>query len=195
MYSPASFTSFSPSFQSTRFRRRACTFLPTRKGSSLRSTEAEVYSWICVISKLGVCSKFFSFDVFDLNRACQTTAMSKEAISPRPWPLGTRLLCFVLAAWLMLMLFSRYFTLAHEIAHNLVHPHNSEHEFYFSAICEAHLVPLSKLLPSWYHIRWEFRLWYDWMESYLCTLQQMKDFLLGSRHELWYHRLSSDDTL
>ncbi|KAJ7039263.1 hypothetical protein C8F04DRAFT_1087709 [Mycena alexandri] len=31
---------------------------------------------------------------------------------------------------------SWYFTLAHEIAHNLVHPHNSEHEFYFSAICE-----------------------------------------------------------
>jgi hypothetical protein len=43
---------------------------------------------------------------------------------------------------------SWYFTLAHEIAHNLVHPHNSEHEFYFSAICEAHLVPLSKLLPD-----------------------------------------------
>jgi len=43
---------------------------------------------------------------------------------------------------------SWYFTLAHEIAHNLVHAHNSEHEFYFSAICEAHLVPLSKLLPS-----------------------------------------------
>ncbi|KAJ6607773.1 hypothetical protein B0H10DRAFT_2070382 [Mycena sp. CBHHK59/15] len=33
---------------------------------------------------------------------------------------------------------SWYFTLAHEIAHNLVHPHNSEHEFYFSAICERH---------------------------------------------------------
>ncbi|KAH9039973.1 hypothetical protein EDB84DRAFT_1476646 [Lactarius hengduanensis] len=42
---------------------------------------------------------------------------------------------------------SWYFTLAHEIAHNLVHPHNSEHEFYFSAICEAYLVTLSKLLP------------------------------------------------
>jgi len=45
-------------------------------------------------------------------------------------------------------LISWYFTLAHEIAHNLVHPHNSEHEFYFSAICEAYLVPLSKLLPD-----------------------------------------------
>ncbi|KAI0299353.1 hypothetical protein B0F90DRAFT_1810632 [Multifurca ochricompacta] len=42
---------------------------------------------------------------------------------------------------------SWYFTLAHEIAHNLVHPHNSEHEFYFSAICEAYFVPLSRLLP------------------------------------------------
>lgn len=41
---------------------------------------------------------------------------------------------------------SWYFTLAHEIAHNLVHPHNSEHEFYFSAICEAYLVALSTLL-------------------------------------------------
>jgi len=45
-------------------------------------------------------------------------------------------------------IFTRYFTLAHEIAHNLVHPHNSEHEFYFSAICEAYLVPLSKLLQD-----------------------------------------------
>ncbi|KAK7057384.1 hypothetical protein R3P38DRAFT_2840641 [Favolaschia claudopus] len=33
---------------------------------------------------------------------------------------------------------SWYMTLAHEIAHNLVHPHNSEHEFYLSAICEQH---------------------------------------------------------
>jgi fatty acid desaturase len=43
---------------------------------------------------------------------------------------------------------TRYFTLAHEIAHNLVHQHNSVHEFYFSAICEAYLVPLAKLLPG-----------------------------------------------
>ncbi|TFK25484.1 hypothetical protein FA15DRAFT_703591 [Coprinopsis marcescibilis] len=43
---------------------------------------------------------------------------------------------------------SWYFTLAHEIAHNLVQPHNSEHEFYFSAICEKHLVGLSRLLAS-----------------------------------------------
>ncbi|KAI9511382.1 hypothetical protein F5148DRAFT_1172037 [Russula earlei] len=45
-------------------------------------------------------------------------------------------------------LISWYFTLAHEIAHNLIHPHNSEHEFYFSAICEAYLVPLCKLLSD-----------------------------------------------
>ncbi|KZT22896.1 hypothetical protein NEOLEDRAFT_1137233 [Neolentinus lepideus HHB14362 ss-1] len=41
---------------------------------------------------------------------------------------------------------SWYFTLAHEVAHNLVQPHNSEHEFYFSAICEQYLVPFSRLL-------------------------------------------------
>ncbi|EDR11411.1 uncharacterized protein LACBIDRAFT_313549 [Laccaria bicolor S238N-H82] len=43
---------------------------------------------------------------------------------------------------------SWYFTLAHEIAHNLVQPHNSEHEFYFSAICEKHLLALGSLLSS-----------------------------------------------
>ncbi|KAF5386054.1 hypothetical protein D9615_002424 [Tricholomella constricta] len=41
---------------------------------------------------------------------------------------------------------SWYFTLAHEIAHNLVQPHNSEHEFYFSAICEKHIMRLGDLL-------------------------------------------------
>lgn len=43
-------------------------------------------------------------------------------------------------------LISWYFTLAHEIAHNLVQPHNSEHEFYFSAICEKYLVSFSRVL-------------------------------------------------
>jgi hypothetical protein len=42
----------------------------------------------------------------------------------------------------------RFFTLAHEIAHNLVQPHNSEHEFYFSAICEQHVVSLARLLAE-----------------------------------------------
>lgn len=43
---------------------------------------------------------------------------------------------------------SWYFTLAHEIAHNLVQPHNSEHEFYFSAICEKHIMNLGSLLSG-----------------------------------------------
>ncbi|KAF9051010.1 hypothetical protein BDZ89DRAFT_1098552 [Hymenopellis radicata] len=43
-------------------------------------------------------------------------------------------------------LVSWYFTLAHEIAHNLVQPHNSEHEFYLSAICEKHLMDLGNVL-------------------------------------------------
>ncbi|KAG9310114.1 hypothetical protein JVU11DRAFT_9726 [Chiua virens] len=43
---------------------------------------------------------------------------------------------------------SWFFTLAHEIAHNLIQPHNSEHEFYFSAICEAHMVALSRLIGA-----------------------------------------------
>ena len=42
----------------------------------------------------------------------------------------------------------RFFTLAHEIAHNLIEPHNSEHEFYFSAICEAHMLALSRLMGA-----------------------------------------------
>jgi len=43
---------------------------------------------------------------------------------------------------------SWFFTLAHEIAHNLVQAHNSEHEFYFSSICEAHVVSLSLLIAK-----------------------------------------------
>ena len=42
----------------------------------------------------------------------------------------------------------RYFTLAHEIAHNLVQAHNSEHEFYFSSICEAYLPAFMKLVSG-----------------------------------------------
>lgn len=41
---------------------------------------------------------------------------------------------------------SWYFTLAHEIAHNLVQPHNSEHEFYFSSICQKFLPGLMELI-------------------------------------------------
>ncbi|KAH7915898.1 hypothetical protein BJ138DRAFT_824538 [Hygrophoropsis aurantiaca] len=43
---------------------------------------------------------------------------------------------------------SWYFTLAHEIAHNLIQPHNSEHEFYFSALCETHIISFSRLLAG-----------------------------------------------
>ena len=46
----------------------------------------------------------------------------------------------------------RYFTLAHEIAHNLVQPHNAEHEFYFSSICEAHMDGLISVLQSTHHV-------------------------------------------
>ncbi|KAI0670652.1 hypothetical protein C8Q78DRAFT_1037269 [Trametes maxima] len=43
---------------------------------------------------------------------------------------------------------SWYFTLAHEIAHNLVKAHNSEHEFYFSSICEQYLPAFMKLIAG-----------------------------------------------
>ncbi|KAF9506993.1 hypothetical protein BS47DRAFT_1366980 [Hydnum rufescens UP504] len=43
---------------------------------------------------------------------------------------------------------SWYFVLAHEIAHNLVQPHNAEHEFYFSTLSEGHLRRLLPLLGS-----------------------------------------------
>ncbi|KAI0646791.1 hypothetical protein C8Q79DRAFT_956470 [Trametes meyenii] len=43
---------------------------------------------------------------------------------------------------------SWYFTLAHEIAHNLVKAHNSEHEFYFSSICEQYLPTFMKLIAG-----------------------------------------------
>jgi len=41
---------------------------------------------------------------------------------------------------------SWYFTLAHEIAHNLVQPHNAEHEFWFSSLCESRLPHFTRLL-------------------------------------------------
>lgn len=41
---------------------------------------------------------------------------------------------------------SRFLALAHELAHNLIKQHNSEHEFWFSAICEAHIIAFSRLL-------------------------------------------------
>ncbi|KAI9454957.1 hypothetical protein HD554DRAFT_2149343 [Boletus coccyginus] len=41
---------------------------------------------------------------------------------------------------------SWFLALAHEIAHNLTDLHDSDHEFWFSAICEAHLIAFSQLL-------------------------------------------------
>ena len=43
---------------------------------------------------------------------------------------------------------SRFFALAHELAHNLIKEHNSEHEFWFAAICEAHVSAFSRLLVN-----------------------------------------------
>jgi len=42
----------------------------------------------------------------------------------------------------------RYFTLAHEVAQNLVQLHIPEREFYFSAICAKYLVSLSRILNT-----------------------------------------------
>ncbi|KAH7101868.1 hypothetical protein BKA62DRAFT_829923 [Auriculariales sp. MPI-PUGE-AT-0066] len=41
---------------------------------------------------------------------------------------------------------SWFFSLAHEIAHNLVQQHDAEHEFYFSTISQAHVSGLATLL-------------------------------------------------
>ncbi|KAH9946348.1 uncharacterized protein BXZ73DRAFT_86493 [Epithele typhae] len=54
----------------------------------------------------------------------------------------------VQAGILMNAYISWYFTLAHEIAHNLVKEHNSEHEFYFSSICEQYLPSFMKLVSG-----------------------------------------------
>ena len=43
-------------------------------------------------------------------------------------------------------LVSTYHSLAHELAHNLVAAHDSEHEFWFSSICEQFFVSFSKLV-------------------------------------------------
>ncbi|KAF8431347.1 hypothetical protein L210DRAFT_3487780 [Boletus edulis BED1] len=53
---------------------------------------------------------------------------------------------------------SWFLALAHEIAHNVTNLHNSDHEFWFSAICEAHLITLSQLLrPA--NTRLRYMLW------------------------------------
>lgn len=45
-------------------------------------------------------------------------------------------------------LVSVYFSVAHELAHNLVADHNSEHEFYFSSIAEQHFLALAHYLAQ-----------------------------------------------
>lgn len=45
-------------------------------------------------------------------------------------------------------LISVYFSVAHELAHNLVADHNSEHEFYFSSIAEEHFLGLAKYIAQ-----------------------------------------------
>ncbi|BGP12853.1 hypothetical protein JCM10213_005226 [Rhodosporidiobolus nylandii] len=45
-------------------------------------------------------------------------------------------------------LVSTYHTVAHEIAHNLVKPHDTQFSFYFSSFCEEYFVPMAKLLQS-----------------------------------------------
>lgn len=43
---------------------------------------------------------------------------------------------------------SWYFTLAHELAHNLESAHNASHEFYFSSISEEYFVRFAKLMQA-----------------------------------------------
>lgn len=45
-------------------------------------------------------------------------------------------------------LISWYFTLAHELAHNLESGHNASHEFYFSSIAEEYFVAFAKLIAE-----------------------------------------------
>lgn len=45
-------------------------------------------------------------------------------------------------------LISVYFSVAHELAHNLVAEHNSEHEFYFSSIAEQYFMALAKYVAT-----------------------------------------------
>ncbi|KAG8767052.1 hypothetical protein FRC20_008308, partial [Serendipita sp. 405] len=42
----------------------------------------------------------------------------------------------------MKAMISWFFTLAHEIAHNLIGPHNAEHSYYMNQISQTHLLAL-----------------------------------------------------
>lgn len=73
------------------------------------------------------------------DQAVQNGELSDACISWYVYPPSVRM---------CLNMLNRYFALAHEIAHNLVLPHNSEHEFYFSAISEAYLMRLTNVLSN-----------------------------------------------
>ncbi|BGP21645.1 ubiquitin system component Cue [Rhodotorula toruloides] len=45
-------------------------------------------------------------------------------------------------------LISTFHTIAHELSHNLVKPHDSQFSFYFSAMCEEHFLGMAKLLQT-----------------------------------------------
>ncbi|KAL8283592.1 hypothetical protein RQP46_005387 [Phenoliferia psychrophenolica] len=45
-------------------------------------------------------------------------------------------------------LISVYHSLAHELAHNLVQPHDAQHSFYFSSLCETYFLRMAQLLAK-----------------------------------------------
>ena len=81
-----------------------------------------------------------SIDDQDVKKGVQQQAQISMMVC---LPLLPHLACLRVAERLVCF---RFFTLAHEIAHNLVKEHNSEHEFWFSAICEAHISRLVEIL-------------------------------------------------
>ncbi|KAI6119159.1 hypothetical protein EDD16DRAFT_1791904 [Pisolithus croceorrhizus] len=66
-----------------------------------------------------------------------------------------------------------FLVLAHEIAHNLTDLHDSEHEFWFSAICEEHLPAFSRFLrPT------QTRLRYGWLVVMVTILLPLYGYIL-----------------
>ncbi|GAA5857149.1 hypothetical protein JCM8547_009340 [Rhodosporidiobolus lusitaniae] len=45
-------------------------------------------------------------------------------------------------------LISTYHSVAHELSHNLVKPHDTQFSFYFSSFCEEYFLPMARLLQS-----------------------------------------------
>jgi len=123
-----------------------CIYFMILKVALLRSTGIGVYSWIFVITKLGVSKNTRHY--IPSSPYFQTILKSVKGLWLMHLSHGHSLSFFMW--WYVMTRGIRYFTLAHEIAHNLVQLHNSEHEFYFSAICEKYLVSLSKILNAWW---------------------------------------------